>query len=136
MLAGAPTEAVPTLSRRILLLEDDETLLRILAGYLRDEGHLVEATDDPVQALEFVGRSMWDLVVTDGGLKSSSGVEFASEVIRRELKIPMVLITGAVRFNQDRALFAEVLWKPFSRDEFVKTVREVLRRREGAKWEE
>ncbi len=97
-------------------------LLRLLASYLQAEGHFVAATDDAGDALGMVGQSSWDLVITDGALKTSCGEDFASHVTERDRHVPLLLITGSARPVSRQSLFSGILRKPFRREDFLQMV--------------
>lgn len=119
----AETSSIP---KRILLLEDDRTLLGLLAMYLREAGHFVSATDDVSDALQSIGQSPWDLVITDGALPTSSGEEFAQQVTEQTTNLPLLLITGSARAVKNGSLFSGILRKPFFREDFLQMVRKTL----------
>jgi len=115
-------------AKRILLLEDDLTLLRLLKGSLQDEGHFVAETDEAATALHMIETEEWDLVITDGALKTSRGEDFAAQVRERRAGVPVLLITGSSRPVSDPSLFQGVLYKPFRRDDFLSFVDAALDR--------
>src|SRR5262249_19778230 len=115
-------------SRRILLLEDDLTLLRLLKVCLQDQGHFVAATDNDAEALRMIDTEEWDLVVTDGELKTCRGEEFAAQVLARRAGTPGLLITGSVGVVAAPNLLKGVLHKPFRRADFLDFVTEAFDR--------
>lgn len=112
--------------KKILLLEDDPTLVRLLTEFLEDQGHSVTATDDAREALNIIDSEAWDLIITDGALKDSCGEDFAAQVAARKLEIPVVLVTGSIRVLKDRSLFQGVLRKPFTRSDFLRFIHEAM----------
>ena len=126
VFSGTPHDTEMRDAKRILLLEDDSTLLRMLKEHLAEEGHFVVATEDADEALRYIDKEDWDLVVTDGSLKTCCGEDFAAQASGRRLNIPFVLITGSARALKDQTLFRAVLRKPFGRDDFLRFITEAL----------
>lgn len=83
-------------------------------------------TDNAEDALHAIGAEPWDLIITDGALKSSCGQEFAAQVAACRPNLPLLLITGSIREVEDPTLFQGVLRKPFSRTEFLRFVDEAF----------
>lgn len=106
-------------------------LLGLLSNSLKEQGHFVAATDDAVRALRLVEEEDWDLVITDGALKSGCGEDFAIEAMERKADLPILLVTGSRELISESGLFLAVLRKPFHRDEFLKFVATALDRLEG-----
>ena len=106
-------------------------LLGLLSNSLKEKGHFVAATDDATRALRLVEEEDWDLVITDGALKSGCGEDFAIEAMERKAGLPILLITGSRQSIAQRGLFLGVLRKPFHQKEFLKFVATALDRLEG-----
>ena len=64
----------------ILLVDDDDGVLRALERVLRRAGHQVCAMDDPVAALESCLTNRYDLVISDYRMPVMNGIEFLSAV--------------------------------------------------------
>jgi DNA-binding NtrC family response regulator len=126
VFSGTPHDTDMRDAKRILLLEDDSTLLRMLKDYLAGEGHFVAATEDADEALRHIDREDWDLVITDGVLKTCCGEDFAAQASGRQSNLPFVLITGSARAVKDQTLFRGVLRKPFGREDFLRFITEAL----------
>jgi two-component system, chemotaxis family, CheB/CheR fusion protein len=103
-------------SRRILIVEDDEDSAAVLAEFLQIKGHWVHAVHDGVMALEAARQHPVDVVLLDLGLPKMDGYEVA-RALRREHgdDIFLIALTGyqedANRLNE--AGFDEHLLKPF-----------------------
>jgi len=110
---------------RILLVEDDAEMRRMLAGLLRRDGYFVTEAADADAALEWLGAGILDgeptrlpaLIVSDVRLPSLSGLDLLAGSRLWPHRIPVVLITGfgdAELHSEARALGAVcVLDKPF-----------------------
>jgi CheY-like chemotaxis protein len=120
----------------ILTVEDDPIVQRDLRLILEDAGYVVcPSARDGIEAVEQARRHRPDLILMDLGLPRLDGVA-ATERILRERDVPIVALTG--RSNQDsldRATAAGAvrqLVKPFSEQELVHTLADVLAARRRA----
>jgi len=117
--------------RRILLVEDDETVREVVRTYLEDAGYIVDEVPDGFSAMDLVARRLPDLIVMDRMLPGIDGVEVCRR-IRAEHDIPVIMLTalGATddRIDGLEAGADDYLTKPFSPRELVLRVTSVLRR--------
>ncbi len=102
--------------RRILLVEDDESVRLMLAELLVREGYQVFQARDALQATAMLGEADPDLVLTDYTMPHMNGEELARR-IRCNGKPSVVLITGKPdglsRAHSADNPFDGVLAKPF-----------------------
>ena len=77
--------------RRILLVDDDRGLRHVLTTLLTDAGHFVNAVGDGPEALALLGQSSYDLVLSDIGLPSMSGLEVLANA-RALTNPPLVVV--------------------------------------------
>ena len=117
--------------RRILVVEDDRTLLEVLSRYLREAGFLVSGAGDGIEALRQVERERPDLVVLDRMLPGIDGVEVVRR-LRRRAPVPVIMLTALGtsehRIEGLEAGVDDYVVKPVSAREIVLRVRGVLRR--------
>jgi len=121
-----------SLSLRILLVDDDEGVQvagEMLLGRL---GHAVEVAWDGPQALEVLRRpgATFDLVITDQAMPGMSGLELAGEIRQLYPGVPVVLASGFLKEEDQRAVressVTAVLSKPFGLrelEELLETLR-------------
>jgi two-component system NtrC family sensor kinase len=129
MPAAAGAES---LKETILLVEDDEEVNRFSTEVLRDEGYDVISTHEGSSALRLLDANpniimLFTDVVLPGGM---NGRQIAEEARRRRPNLKVLYATGYTRnaiIHQGR-LDADVdlLTKPFTPDELVKKVRQIL----------
>ena len=118
--------------RRILVVEDlddsRESLQELLQVALGVE---VDAAEDGVRALEMLAERPYHLVLTDLRMPRASGMRLLREVRERELKCPVVVVTG--HGNVKDAVEAmklgahDFLTKPLDPQELILFVDRVLR---------
>ena len=113
---------------RILVVEDEEKLRRVLELQLRSAGFEVEKTGLAEDALKLMDRA--DLVLTDLRLPGMSGMELISAIRRENGRIPIVVMTafGTVETAVEamKAGAADFLLKPFSLDHLMTVIRKAL----------
>lgn len=118
----------------VLVVDDEPIVRRVVARYLRHEGHpTLEAGDGPA-ALELIEREQPGLVVLDLMLPGIDGLELC-RMIRRRSDTPVIMLTARGE-EADRIVGLDLgaddyVTKPFSPRELVARVRSVLRRAPG-----
>jgi PAS domain S-box-containing protein len=131
-----PTVAPPGAGERILLVDDEPVIARVVSEQLRRLGYVVTAVNDPEEALELVAEDPedFDLLLTDLQMPRMDGVELAARVAQIRPQLPIVLSTGnrwSVPSSTARAAgIREIVDKPFRIEELAFALRTVL---EGAK---
>ncbi len=116
---------------RILLVDDDPGLLRLLSIRLRAEGYEVEAVESAHKALSALGGFTPDLVITDLRMDKMDGIGLLKELQTRSPGLRVVMITAhgtipdAVAATQGGAF--GFLTKPVDKDELLATVEKALR---------
>jgi two-component system alkaline phosphatase synthesis response regulator PhoP len=121
--------------QRILVVDDEPEIVRVLRGYLERSGFEVLAAYDGPEALRRARQESPDLIVLDLMLPGMDGLDVARE-IRRASQVPIIMVTARVD-ETDRVLGLELgaddyVLKPFSPREVVARVRAVLRRTLGS----
>jgi DNA-binding response OmpR family regulator len=116
---------------RILVVDDDENLRRLIAAYLEKEGYQVAQAADGRAALVQLREGAPNLVVLDLMLPGLSGIEVAKQ-IRAKGSIPILMLTAKGSEEDILEGFEsgadDYLVKPFSPKVLVARVRAVLRR--------
>jgi two-component system OmpR family response regulator len=125
-------------SSKILIVEDDQTLLSVLQYNLVKEGYEVVAAIDGVQALEVARSKKPDLIVLDVMLPKLDGLEVC-RILRREMTVPILMLTAKTE-EVDKVVGLELgaddyMTKPFSMRELLARIRAMMRRTEMMKQE-
>ncbi|HEY6324754.1 MAG TPA: sigma-54 dependent transcriptional regulator [Thermoanaerobaculia bacterium] len=79
---------------RILLVEDRDSLRRLLARALADDGYEVAAASTGGDAVRLLGERPFDLVLTDLKLPDRSGLEVLAASRQAQPRVPVVVLTG------------------------------------------
>ncbi len=82
------------LSGRVLLVDDDPGLLRLLSLRLRSFGHEVKTVDSGAEALAVLNTFRPQTVITDLRMEDMDGIELLDEIHRRQPSLPVMLITA------------------------------------------
>ena len=91
----ARKEGVRHAPGRILLVDDDDALLRVLARTLERLGYVVQCAQDGPAAVCVLERGAFDVLVSDIAMPGMTGIELLLAVRRVDLDVPVVLMTGA-----------------------------------------
>jgi DNA-binding response OmpR family regulator len=116
--------------RRILIVDDDESLRRLLLLTLPSEGYeLVEARDGS-EALEQLARALPDLVVLDWKMPGAGGADVLDAAKKLDPALPVIVLTAELKRiprTLAESLGADVyLTKPFSPLELLDRVEGLL----------
>ena len=116
----------------ILLVDDEESIQKLLTYPLEREGYRVVQARDGEEALERFVESPVDLVVLDLMLPKLGGLEVCRRMRRLESAVPIIMLT-ARGDEVDKVVGLEIgaddyITKPFSIREFMSRVRALLRR--------
>ena len=117
---------------RVLVVDDDDTIASVVAGYLDRAGHDVSRLADGPSALQAMAERRPDLVVLDIMLPGMDGLEVCQRARSTYPDLPVVMLT-ALAEPDDRIAGLELgaddyVTKPFSPRELVLRVDSVLRR--------
>jgi len=116
---------------RILLVDDDPGLLRLLSIRLSAEGYAVEAADSAAQALAALPRFRPDLVITDLRMDQMDGIGLLKEIQRQRPGLCVLLLTAhgtipdAVEATQSGAF--GFLTKPIDKDQLFEHVERAMK---------
>jgi two-component system, OmpR family, KDP operon response regulator KdpE len=129
--AETGTSATADPAARVLVVDDEQPILRALGTNLRARGYIVELAATGEDALTLAARHRPDAVILDLGLPGLSGIEVI-EGLRGWTKVPIIILSarGAER-DKVAALDAgadDYVTKPFGMDELLARLRASLRR--------
>jgi CheY-like chemotaxis protein len=118
VVAAAPAKPQEGMSRRVLVVDDNEDAANTLAMILKMEDHEVDTAYSGAQALEHIGEFRPDVVLLDIGLPGLDGYGVAEKIREKygKLGIQLIAITGygqeADRIRTREAGFVHHLVKP------------------------
>ena len=79
---------------RVLIVDDEPSVLEVVSGYLRCDGHIVATAANGREALESFRRDQFDLVVLDRVMPEMSGDQTANIIKQVNQSIPVIMLTG------------------------------------------
>lgn len=116
---------------RILLVDDQVKLLKIIKAYLENEDYLVETAQDGREALDLIKEFNPQLLVLDLMLPEISGIEVCQK-IRQSSDLPILMLTAKSAEDDKLQGFEygadDYLVKPFSLHELLARIKAILRR--------
>ena len=123
---GEEKEVVSISSRRILLVDDEEIVRKVIHLMLEQAGHTVEVAPDGSEALKRFQKRTYDLVITDLGMSGLSGDTLADRVRGLAPTVPVVALTGWELDEEQRRHFDEVLKKPVRQEALERVLTKCL----------
>jgi two-component system OmpR family response regulator len=121
-----------TVEMKLLIVEDDDALVRSLRDGLASQGFAADAATNAEDAARRLKIDAFDLVVLDLGLPGANGIELLRWLRARDRALPVLVLTARTRV-EDRVGGLEAgaddyLTKPFAFAELVARIRALLRR--------
>ncbi|MBI4867624.1 MAG: sigma-54-dependent Fis family transcriptional regulator [Candidatus Wallbacteria bacterium] len=117
---------------RILVCDDELKLTAVWKMALEDEGHVVDAVNDPFDALKLAGERSYDIMLTDIRMPKMSGLELLEGVKRRNPDIECVLVTAyasvETAISALRSGARDYVLKPVKLEELVSVVSRICDR--------
>jgi len=119
---------------RILLVDDEEQVVKVIERMLTKVGHELRTTRSPSQALTWVQDPdiEIDLLLTDIVMPPEmSGLELARRVRQERPDLPVLFVSAYDDYDDEIPAAAHLLRKPFSMRELVQTIEDLLQDSRG-----
>ena len=120
---------------RILIVEDDVTLLTQISDRLRKEGFAIDQAKTAEEGLYQIQEYPVDLAIVDLGLPDFSGIELITKARKAKAVIPILILTARNRWQEKveglESGADDYMVKPFEIEELLARIRVLLRRKEG-----
>ena len=122
---------------KILVIDDDSNMRKVLSAALEDEGYIVDMAENGREAIRKSKSNFYNLALIDIRLPDMDGTKLLSELKDTVPKMVKIIVTGYPGLQNaidavNRGADAYVV-KPFKMDDLLKTVREHLQEQELAK---
>jgi PAS domain S-box-containing protein len=117
---------------KILIIDDEPRILRLMSILLRGEGYEIETLDNASDALDRLKNKTYDLILLDIKLRGMSGIELYQHTkkIAESIAKSMVFITGDVEGAITRDFLsktkAQYIIKPFDPEKLKKDIKRIL----------
>lgn len=117
---------------RILVVEDDATLLSQISKRLREEGYAIDEATTGEDGLYFLQEFPIDLAIVDVGLPDFSGTELIAKARKAGCQTPILILTARNRWQEKvqglESGADDYMIKPFEIEELLARIRALVRR--------
>lgn len=122
---------------RILIVDDDENIRKVLTTILEDEGYIVESAGTAKKAIAKTGKKFYNLALIDVRLPDMEGIELLTRMKDATPKMRKIIITGYPTLQNaveavNRGADAYII-KPFDMKKTLRTIKEELTKQEEEK---
>ena len=119
---------------RILIIDDDENIRKVLQTILEDEGYIVETADTAKKGIEKSEKTFYNLALIDVRLPDMEGIELLSKLRTTKPKMRKIIVTGYPTLQNavsavNKGADAYVM-KPFEVEKILQTIREQLKKQD------
>jgi DNA-binding response OmpR family regulator len=117
---------------RLLIIDDDPMLCRLMKIQLELEGYVCETLSDPRRALEAIAETSPELIVVDFNLGTQGGLDLFQTIRSHEAykRLPVIVMSGMdYQRESEQAGVDDFVLKPFKVEDFLTTIQDVLDRR-------
>jgi two-component system response regulator (stage 0 sporulation protein F) len=123
------------MAKKILLVDDEELVIRSIGKLLQKQGYDVVMANDGEDAITLAQKEFFDLIVLDVRMPGMNGIEVVKAIRRFQKQmsrkaIPEILITGyadeAMMKEAETLKVADCLYKPFDIRDFLTCVKKHL----------
>ncbi len=120
---------------KILLIEDEESVIKIIQKILSEKGFQVDAAKTKKEALNKLGKNQYDVILSDYSLPDGTGIEILERFRKQNSLTPFIIITaygsinGAVEAMKKGA--SHYLPKPIDFDNLIKIISFYIDKTEG-----
>lgn len=120
---------------RVLVVEDEAKVARLIRNSLREQGFEVDVCDDGAAAFDLMTSGAFDLAVLDIMLPGCDGLSILRRLRERKIPLPVLLLSarGEVYERVEGLNLGadDYMAKPFSTDELIARLRAMVRRSSG-----
>jgi DNA-binding NtrC family response regulator len=122
---------------RIIVVDDDESIRKVLATVLEEKGYTVDTAENGKQAIEKTGKNFYNLGLFDIRLPDIEGTELLAKVKDTTPRMRKIIVTGYPSLPNavealNKGADAYIL-KPFDMDKILQTIKEQLKNQEEEK---
>lgn len=122
---------------RILLIDDDENILKVLQTILEDEGYFVETANTAKKGIEKSNKAFYNLALIDVRLPDMEGIELLPKLRNTKPKMRKIIVTGYPTLQNavsavNKGADAYVM-KPFEVEKILQTIKDQLKKQNEEK---
>lgn len=118
--------------KRVLIIEDEFSILKLLTYNLEQEGYEIDSSMDGQEGLDMALENRYDIILLDLMLPNCDGMDICRAIRQEKLEVPIIMLT-AKDTEIDKILGLEIgaddyITKPFSPREVLARIKAILRR--------
>ena len=119
-------------AKKILVVDDNESILSILKYWLIDAGYAPDTTTHPARAVRMAREGDYSLIILDVMMEEMNGIEVLEQLRadERTASVPVMMITALSLQRHFSAetfeMFDDILTKPFHKEELLEKVEHAL----------
>ena len=118
---------------KILIVEDDQDTRKLIAHFLEKDGYNVTASEDGIDALLYLGKKSFDLILSDVDMPNLDGFKLLEMVNQKGINTPVIFLTSRINHeDEERGLklgAMDYLRKPIKKTLLLLRVKKMLERR-------
>jgi two-component system response regulator PilR (NtrC family) len=122
---------------RILVVDDDESIRKVLSAILEDEGYAVDTANSGKEAINKSNEKFYNLALIDIRLPDMEGIELLTKMKDTTPRMRKIIITGYPSLHNAIAALNKgadaYIMKPFDMDKVLSAIREQLKKQEEEK---
>jgi DNA-binding NtrC family response regulator len=117
---------------RILIIDDDENIRKVLQTILEDEGYYVEAADTGKKGIEKTETGFYNLALIDVRLPDIEGIELLTKLKETKPKMRKIIVTGYPTLQNAVSAVNKgadgYVMKPFDVEKILQTIKDQLKK--------
>jgi len=117
----------------ILVVDDEQSMCKMLVKFLRSADYNCESTTDPVKALSMLKRGVFELVISDITMEGMDGLQLLKEIAGINKGLDTIIMTGFTRDHTYSDVIeagaSDFISKPFQMQELKAKIERVNRER-------
>jgi len=118
------------MAQRVLYAEDEEIMRTLVSDQLREEGFEVVTAGDGEEAVQILGKEVFDLVLLDIKMPRRDGIDVLKFMREKKLRSRAVMLTGvedvSIAISCVKLGAIDYVTKPFSLEALLECVKRVL----------
>jgi two-component system, OmpR family, response regulator ChvI len=112
--------------KRIFVVDDEPDICLTLTNVLEDNGFVVHAFDDPLLALEYFRKDLYDLLILDIKMEKMNGFQLYRKIKKIDNKVKVCFLTARAFMDVSDLKENQFIQKPIENKELIKIINEIV----------